>query len=67
VVSSVDDSTLLAQINKTNINREATRWDWNIIYELVAGPLTIPKNFALAKKNTRFLKNLLGYFLISKR
>lgn len=66
LINTVDDTTFAAHLVRSNVNREPARWDWDIIYEIVAGPInSIPRMRTAIKQ--KFLKNLLSYYFPSKR
>lgn len=65
-LNAIDDNVFMQLLNKSNVNKDVTKWDWDIIYEILAGPIYTPSRFSSAVKS-KFLKNLLGYYLPSKR
>ena len=65
-MNMVDDSMFTALLNKSNVRQDPSRWDWDTIYEILAGPISTPQRLQIAHK-TKFLKNLLGFFMPSKR
>lgn len=65
-MNAIDDNVFTQLLNKSNVSKDVIKWDWDIIYEILAGPIYTPSRFSLAVKS-KFLKNLLGYYLPSKR
>ena len=66
LINSIDDSAFVQQLNRSNVSKEPQRWEWSLINDIVAGPLSSPSRFQIALR-TKFLKGLLVYFLPSKR
>lgn len=66
LINSIDDSAFVQQLNRSNVSKEPQRWEWSLINDIVAGPLSSPSRFQVALR-TKFLKGLLVYFLPSKR
>jgi hypothetical protein len=66
LINTVDDSAYNANLVRSNVNREPAKWDWDIIYEIVAGPInSIPRMRTAIRQ--KFLKNLLSFYFPSKR
>ena len=64
-LNSLDDTQYLNLIGKSQVSREIAKWEWNIIYEILSGPISIPLRF-IHPQSQKFLKNLVGYFMPSK-
>ena len=60
----MDDIKFRAAIVETQILNHANflKWDWNLIEELIEGPLRNPKRLNEAIVGTKFLKRLLGFY-----
>ncbi|KAL8677998.1 MAG: hypothetical protein Q9186_005628 [Xanthomendoza sp. 1 TL-2023] len=60
----MDEIKFRAAVVDTQILNHANflKWDWNLIEELVEGPLKNPKRLSEAMTGTKFLKRLLGFY-----
>lgn len=60
----MDEIKFRAAIVETQILNHANflKWDWNLIEELIEGPLRNPKRLNEAITGTKFLKRLLGFY-----
>ncbi|KAL8728335.1 MAG: hypothetical protein Q9166_005478 [cf. Caloplaca sp. 2 TL-2023] len=60
----MDEIKFRAAIVDTQILSHANflKWDWNLIEELIEGPLKNPKRLGEAITGTKFLKRLLGFY-----
>ncbi|KAL8929396.1 MAG: hypothetical protein Q9172_000447 [Xanthocarpia lactea] len=60
----MDEIKFRAAIVDTQILSHANflKWDWNLIEELIDGPLKNPKRLNEAITGTKFLKRLLGFY-----
>ena len=62
--SQLDDATfkdLLYQRSRVLLGKDWFKWDWDVINELLEGPLTHPLRLSEAMK-TKFFKRLSGFF-----
>ncbi|KAL8674117.1 MAG: hypothetical protein Q9168_001454 [Polycauliona sp. 1 TL-2023] len=60
----MDELKFRAAIVETQILNHANflKWDWNMIEEIIEGPLKNPKRLNEAINGTKFLKRLLGFY-----
>lgn len=60
----MDEIKFRAAIVETQILNHVKhlKWDWDLIEELVEGPLKNPKRLSEAINGTKFLKRLLGFY-----
>ncbi|KAJ3087070.1 hypothetical protein HK102_011873 [Quaeritorhiza haematococci] len=60
----IDDVHFRNMLNDSEVLgiKEYTKWNWDVIAELVQGPLWNPKRLDEAMKGTKFLKRLLSFF-----
>ncbi|KAL8750436.1 MAG: hypothetical protein Q9199_007070 [Rusavskia elegans] len=60
----MDEIKFRAAIVETQILNHANflKWDWNLIEELIEGPLRNPKRLNEAITGSKFLKRLLGFY-----
>lgn len=61
----IDDNEFNNLIKKSHVLKETKKWKWEIIYQIMAGPIDTPPRFYQALK-TRFLKCLLSYYMPSR-
>lgn len=64
-LNSLDDTQYLTLINKSQVSKEIVKWDWELIYEIISGPISVPLRF-IHPQSQKFLKNIIGYFMPSK-
>lgn len=65
-LNNVDDTIFNNLIKESKVLKETEKWDWDIIYQLMAGPISTPYRFIQAHKQ-RFLRCLLTYFIPSRK
>ncbi|KAL8849030.1 MAG: hypothetical protein Q9221_005991 [Calogaya cf. arnoldii] len=60
----MDELKFRAAVVETQVLGHANflKWDWNLIEELIEGPLKNPKRLNEAITGTKFLKRLLGFY-----
>mmetsp|Transcript_15192 Transcript_15192/g.45499 ORF Transcript_15192/g.45499 Transcript_15192/m.45499 type:complete len:1087 (+) Transcript_15192:76-3336(+) len=65
----MDEGTLKAKLVETNVlaTKDHTRWNWELISDLVEGPLTNPQLLTLTLKSTKFLKRILSFLRPSRK
>eukprot|EP00842_Homolaphlyctis_polyrhiza_P000333 jgi/Hompol1/12/HPOL_002425-RA len=63
----IDDLMLKTMINESEVMgvKDISKWDWNIIDQIVSGPLLNSKRFPELVRNTRFASRLVTYFRAS--
>ena len=64
-INTIDDAQYLNLINRSQVAKEVTKWDWDTIFEIISGPITVPLRF-MHPQSQKFLKNIIGYFMPSK-
>ena len=64
-INNVDDSIFNNLMKESKVLKDANTWDWDIIYQLMAGPISTPQRFMQAHRQ-RFLRCLLTYFVPSR-
>lgn len=65
-INNVDDSIFSNLIKESKVLKDTDKWNWDIIYQLMAGPISTPQRFLQAHKQ-RFLRCLLTYFIPSRK
>lgn len=62
--AQIDESTFRSLLNESQVllQKEHEEWDWEIIGELLDGPLLNPKRMDDLLKNTKFFKRLLAFY-----
>lgn len=40
-INAVDDNLFVNMLNKSGVSKDTLRWDWDTIYEIMSGPITI--------------------------
>jgi rapamycin-insensitive companion of mTOR len=65
----MDEGTLKTKLVETNVlaTKDHTRWNWELISDLVEGPLTNPQLLTLTLKSTKFLKRILSFLRPSRK
>ena len=64
-INTIDDTQYLNLIARSQVSKEINKWDWDLIYEIISGPITLPYRF-IHPQSQKFLKNIIGYFMPSK-
>eukprot|EP00743_Colponemidia_sp_Colp-15_P007761 GILK01008403.1.p1 GENE.GILK01008403.1~~GILK01008403.1.p1 ORF type:complete len:1354 (+),score=260.34 GILK01008403.1:95-4156(+) len=66
--SQMDELHFQALLKQCNVlvTKDHTKWDWDIIADIIEGPLTNPLRLGDALK-TKFVKRVLGFYTPSKR
>lgn len=62
---NVDDAEFKLLINSTKILtvKEFEEWNWNLLLNLIQGPLTNPKRFdEVVEKNPKFFKRIMSFY-----
>jgi rapamycin-insensitive companion of mTOR len=61
---ALDDRQFIQMINDSGIilNRDHTKWNYEMIVDLLEGPLMNPKRLDEALKATKFVRRLLAFF-----
>ncbi|CDK25507.1 unnamed protein product [Kuraishia capsulata CBS 1993] len=60
----VDDSEFKQMIADTQVmtTKDYTKWNWNLLSDLITGPLMSPRRLEETIKTTKFLKRLMSFF-----
>ncbi|ORX40861.1 Rapamycin-insensitive companion of mTOR, middle domain-domain-containing protein [Kockovaella imperatae] len=63
-ILQMDDKQFQAMINETGVllGRDHTKWNYEIIMDLIRGPLLNPKRLDEAIKATKFVRRLFSFF-----
>lgn len=64
-INTIDDTQYLNLMIKCQTSKEVSKWDWDIIYEIISGPISLPSRFIMPQSQ-KFLKNLIVFFMPSK-
>lgn len=64
-INTIDEQQYLVLLAKTQVTKEVLKWDWETIYDIISGPMTLPFRFS-HPQSQKFLKNIVGYFMPSK-
>ncbi|GAA6004172.1 hypothetical protein JCM10207_002465 [Rhodosporidiobolus poonsookiae] len=61
---SMDDTTFRNQLLETGVlsTKDHTKWQYDVLLELVEGPLRNPRRLDEATKASKFMRRLLGFF-----
>jgi len=61
---ALDDRQFIQMINDSGIilNRDHTKWNYELIVDLLEGPLMNPKRLDEAIKATKFVRRLFAFF-----
>lgn len=64
LVNEIDDSRFRKMVFDTKVlqTKEFSEWNWNIIQELIEGPLMNPKQLEELAKSTKFVRRLLVFY-----
>ena len=64
VALSMDDLTFRNRLLETGVlsTKDDTKWSFDILIELLEGPLRNPKRLDEAMRASKFMKRVLGYF-----
>lgn len=60
----LDDRQFIQMINDTGVilNRDHTKWNYDLVVELLEGALMNPKRLDEAIKATKFVRRLMSFF-----
>ncbi|OMJ82451.1 hypothetical protein SteCoe_16860 [Stentor coeruleus] len=61
----IDDNQFYSLINKSQILREPSKWDWEAIYEILSGPISVGDRLTNVA-TIKFLKSLIIFYTPSK-
>lgn len=64
-LNQIDDANFASLLSKSQVLKEPRRWNWDIIYQIMSGPINTPQRFTQAHKN-KFLRGLLSYYMPSR-
>lgn len=62
--SQIDDATFKQMLNSTHVldTKIFTRWNWDMLLEVVQGPLRNPRRVEELTKSTKFLKRITNFY-----
>lgn len=64
-LNMIDDTHFGNLIHRSQVLKETKKWNWELILQIMAGPISTPQRFSQALKS-RFLKCLLSYYMPSR-
>ena len=64
-LNQIDDASFASLLSKSQVLREPKRWNWEIIYQIMSGPINMPQRFMQAHKS-KFLRCLLSFYMPSR-
>ncbi|KAF8934324.1 hypothetical protein BGZ58_005786 [Dissophora ornata] len=62
--TQMDDANFRTLLNDTQVlaTKDVSRWKWNLILEIIQGPMLNPRRMDEAIRGTKFSKRLLGFY-----
>ncbi|KAF9580285.1 hypothetical protein BGW38_003131, partial [Lunasporangiospora selenospora] len=64
VATQIDEQNFRALLNDTQVlsTKDVARWKWNLILEIIQGPMLNPRRLDEAIRGTKFTKRLLAFY-----